>query len=192
MALTQIPLDLLRSLNVPATDATSTILQRGSGTSTTAPSEGVAGRSGEIAPTPPVIFTPGNAQGAAQTAPTASAPLAAATVQNAVVLENQKPGNPRSEWDLSGAGSANIEGFAADISVNHGQTINFKINTNSNNYRVDIYRLGYYGGMGARKVATLQHQTPTATVQPGPIRDFSTGEVDAGNWSVTDFLGHTS
>ena len=40
--------------------------------------------------------------------------------------------------------------------------------------------------MGARKVATLQHQTPTATVQPGPIRDSSTGEVDAGNWSVTD------
>ena len=79
------------------------------------------------------------------------------------MLENQKPGNPQSEWDLSGPGSTNIEGFSTDISVNHGQTVDFKINTNSTNYRVDIYRLGYYGGMGYGGVGvstTTQQQIP--------------------------------
>ena len=102
---------------------------------------------------------------------------------NEVVLENQKPGNPESEWGIDGAGSSNIEGFATDISTNRGQTVNFKINTNSNNYRIDIYRLGYYGGMGARKVDTIQHTGVQS--QPTPLRDSTTGLVDAGNWSVS-------
>jgi hypothetical protein len=105
---------------------------------------------------------------------------------NAIVLENQKPGNPQSEWDLSGPASADIEGFATDISVNEGQTVSFKINTDSTDYRIDIYRLGYYDGMGARKVATIEHQTDIPTYQPAPLNDPSTGLIDAGNWQVTD------
>ncbi len=77
----------------------------------------------------------------------------------------------------------NIEGFATDISVNHGTTVSFKINTNSNNYRIDIYRLGYYGGMGARKVDTIMHTG--VQIQPDPLRDATTGLVDAGNWAVS-------
>ncbi|RFB85568.1 adhesin, partial [Rhizobium leguminosarum bv. trifolii] len=109
--------------------------------------------------------------------------LAAAAASNAIVLENQKQGNPESEWGIDGAGSTNIEGFATDISVDNGKTISFKINTNSTNYRIDIYRLGYYGGMGARKVATMQH-TGLQT-QPSPLRNATTGTVDAGNWAVS-------
>ncbi|ARM15679.1 cadherin-like/VCBS repeat-containing protein (plasmid) [Rhizobium phaseoli Brasil 5] len=108
---------------------------------------------------------------------------AAAAASNAIVLENQKQGNPESEWGIDGAGSTNIEGFATDISVDNGKTISFKINTNSTNYRIDIYRLGYYGGMGARKVATMQH-TGLQT-QPSPLRNSTTGTVDAGNWAVS-------
>ncbi|AMA61177.1 hypothetical protein BCCGELA001_10900 [Bradyrhizobium sp. CCGE-LA001] len=100
-----------------------------------------------------------------------------------MVLENQKAGNPQSEWDIVGAGSSNIEGFATDISINRGNRVDFKINTNSSNYRIDIYRLGYYGGMGARKVATIQHMG--VQNQPTPLRDAATGLVDAGNWSVS-------
>ena len=108
---------------------------------------------------------------------------AAASTTNKIVLENQKVGNPVSEWGIDGSGSANIEGFATDISTNVGKTVNFKINTNSNNYRIDIYRLGYYGGLGARKIDTIQH-TGVQT-QPTPLRDAATGLVDAGNWSVS-------
>ncbi|KMO39114.1 Mo-co oxidoreductase dimerization domain protein [Methylobacterium variabile] len=99
------------------------------------------------------------------------------------MLENQKLGTPASEWAIDGAGDSNIEGFATDISVNVGKKIDFKINTNSTNYKIDIYRLGYYGGLGARKVDTLQH-TGLQT-QPTPLRDAATGLVDAGNWSVS-------
>ncbi len=42
--------------------------------------------------------------------------------------------------------------------------------------------MGYYGGAGARKVATVTNTT--ATRQPAPLTD-STGLTDAGNWSVS-------
>ncbi|MGO6999756.1 DUF4082 domain-containing protein [Rhizobium leguminosarum] len=108
---------------------------------------------------------------------------AAAAASNLIVLENQKQGNPESEWGIDGAGSSTIEGFATDISVDNGKTISFKINTNSTNYRIDIYRLGYYGGMGARKVDTIQHTG--LQNQPNPLRNATTGTVDAGNWAVS-------
>src|ERR1700716_79770 len=74
--------------------------------------------------------------------------------QNAIVTENLKTGNPASEWDISGAGDLSIQGFATEISVNKGQTIHFKINTDASSYTINVYRMGYYGGMGARKVGT--------------------------------------
>jgi VCBS repeat-containing protein len=123
--------------------------------------------------------------GATQAQGTASLNLLTgdATATNPIALENQKPGNPESEWGIDGAGDSNIEGFATDISVNHGTTISFKINTDSSNYRIDIYRLGYYDGMGARKVATIQHTG--VQDQPAPLHDDATGLVDAGNWAVS-------
>ena len=36
------------------------------------------------------------------------------------------------------------------MSVNKGQTIRFKVKTTATNYHIDIYRLGYYQGNGAR------------------------------------------
>lgn len=107
-------------------------------------------------------------------------------MSNKIVEENQKTGNPQSEWDLSGKGSTNIEGYATEMSVNLGQTVSFKINTTSSDYRIDIYRLGYYDGDGARKVGSIDHNSPTAVIQPAPLTDPSTGLIDAGNWSVTD------
>ena len=74
---------------------------------------------------------------------------------NEIVAENCKTGNPPSEWDVSGAGDSSIQGFATDISVNRGGTIEFKIDTTATAYDIKIYRLGYYGGNGARLVATI-------------------------------------
>jgi N,N-dimethylformamidase beta subunit-like, C-terminal len=104
-------------------------------------------------------------------------------MSNQIVPENKLPGSPDTQWDLSGPGSGNIAGFATDISVNLGETVNFKINTNSNNYRIDIYRLGYYQGNGARLVTTLQ--VNKATNQPAPFTDSSIGFVDCGKWVVS-------
>jgi hypothetical protein len=104
---------------------------------------------------------------------------------NKIVAENLKQGNPESEWGIDGDGDANIQGFATQISSNVGETVDFKIATDSTNYRIDIYRLGYYGGDGARKVATIDQNLTSAQVQPHPIVDYSTGLIDCGNWAVS-------
>src|ERR1035437_5253530 len=63
---------------------------------------------------------------------------------NPIVRENSLPGNPSSQWDISGAGDSSIQGFATDISANKGDTVHFKINTTASAYQISIYRLGYY------------------------------------------------
>ncbi|HEY5809566.1 MAG TPA: N,N-dimethylformamidase beta subunit family domain-containing protein [Povalibacter sp.] len=104
---------------------------------------------------------------------------------NAITAENCLAGNPSGEWDVSGAGDTTIQGFATEISVNRGSTVSFKVATNATSYRFDIYRLGYYGGMGARKVATV---TPSAALpqnQPACLSSAETGLIDCGNWQVS-------
>ena len=74
---------------------------------------------------------------------------------NKIACENSKPGTPQDEWDLDGnAGDASIQGFATQMSVNIGQKIDFKIDTDARNYKITIFRLGYYGGDGAREITT--------------------------------------
>src|SRR5689334_5486439 len=72
-------------------------------------------------------------------------------VASAIACENSKTGNPGTEWDVAGAGDLSIQGFATDMSVNKGETVRFKVDTTANAYRLDIYRMGYYAGLGARK-----------------------------------------
>ncbi|WP_209889826.1 DUF4082 domain-containing protein [Rhizobium leguminosarum] len=115
----------------------------------------------------------------------AAAAAAAAPTPNKIALENMKQGNPISEWGLAGDGGGTIQGFATEISTNIGQTVDFKIATNSTHYRIDIYRMGYYGGAGARKVDSIEKSLTTAQVQPHPIVDMSLGLIDCGNWSVS-------
>ena len=43
----------------------------------------------------------------------------------------------------------------------------FKVDTDATDYRIDIYRLGWYGGLGARQVATVE---PSATLPQTPAR----------------------
>lgn len=116
-------------------------------------------------------------------APAAAA--AAAPTLNKIALENMKQGNPISEWGLEGDGNGSIQGFATEISTNIGQTVDFKIATDSTHYRIDIYRMGYYGGAGARKVDSIEKSLTTAQIQPHPIVDMSLGLIDCGNWSVS-------
>jgi Domain of unknown function (DUF4082)/Bacterial Ig-like domain/Bacterial Ig domain/Abnormal spindle-like microcephaly-assoc'd, ASPM-SPD-2-Hydin len=104
---------------------------------------------------------------------------------NAIVAENCLPGTPQNTWDVSGAGDASIQGFTTDISVNQGQTVSFKINTNATNYKLDIYRMGYYGGAGARLVTTVTPSAHLPQTQPACITDAATALMDCGNWAVS-------
>ena len=104
---------------------------------------------------------------------------------NAIVAENCLPGIAQSQWDISGAGDSTIQGFTTDISFNRGQTVSFKISTNATNYKLDIYRLGYYGGAGARLVTTISPSVSLPQDQPACITDTATAMTDCGNWAVS-------
>jgi len=108
-----------------------------------------------------------------------------ARAQNAIVTENALPGNRPREWDVVGAGDPSIQGFATDISVNRGGSISFKVDTDATQYRLDIYRLGYYAGLGARRVATVHPSAALPQTQPACLSDPATGLVDCGNWQVS-------
>jgi uncharacterized protein YjiK/methionine-rich copper-binding protein CopC len=116
---------------------------------------------------------------------TTAGPSPCATPANPVVAENCLPGNPASEWDVSGVGDTTIQGYATDISVNRGSTVSFKVKTDATNYRIDIYRLGYYGGSGARKITTVQPSAALPQNQPACLTNSTTKLVDCGNWAVS-------
>ncbi len=108
-----------------------------------------------------------------------------ASPANAIVAENCLAGTPASTWDIVGVGDTSLQGFANDISVNRGSTISFKVNTNATAYRLDIYRMGYYGGQGARLVTTVNPSAALPQSQPTCLTDNTTGLVDCGNWGVS-------
>ncbi|WP_284978270.1 DUF4082 domain-containing protein [Arthrobacter sp. fls2-241-R2A-200] len=118
------------------------------------------------------------------TAPPALAAGPCAPVVNPIACENSKPGNPASEWDINGAGDDTIQGFSTDISVNAGQPLDFKIDTTAATYTIGIYRTGWYGGNGARKIADV---TPTVLRQRQPAcrTDVTTELYDCGTWAVS-------
>ena len=103
-----------------------------------------------------------------------------------VACENTQPGSPASEWQVAGAGNSTIQGYATSMSVNVGQTVTFKVKTTASAYRVDIYRLGYYQGLGARKVAAnILPSVPLPQSQPNCATFSATGLIDCGNWAVS-------
>ena len=104
---------------------------------------------------------------------------------NQIVCENSLPGNPPSDWAIQGDGDLTIQGFPTDISVNQGGAISFKINTNAKAYTIDIFRMGYYAGLGARKITSI---TPSATLpqtQPACMTVAATNLYDCGNWGIS-------
>lgn len=104
---------------------------------------------------------------------------------NVIACENSKPGTDPDVWDISGAGDPEIQGFATQMSVNVGQTIDFKIKTAASAYTIDIYRMGYYQGLGARKIASVTPSARLPQTQPSCITDVTTEAYDCGNWGVS-------
>lgn len=87
---------------------------------------------------------------------------AAATAPNLIRDENQNPGT--SDWQLTYAKfdakvkyrSSLIEGYCNKTSVAAGETISFHVSVQpATPFRIEIYRLGYFQGLGGRHVTTL-------------------------------------
>ncbi len=106
-------------------------------------------------------------------------------VPTSVACENTKPGTPQSTWDVSGSGTAAIQGFATQMSVNAGETESFKVKSTAKSYRLDIYRMGYYGGNGARLITSVTPSAALPQSQPACLSNSATGLNDCGNWAVS-------
>jgi hypothetical protein len=103
------------------------------------------------------------------------APPQSNNYHNTVFLENQKPGE--NTWYLSHANVGHtIEGYASTTSVNRGETIKLYVNTTQPSYTMDIYRMGWYGGAGARRM--MSTITRGGTVQLLPKPDPVTGLIE--------------
>ena len=110
---------------------------------------------------------------------------------NPVVAENLLPGTtnwrPRCPSGFSGClGSdqvGQVEAYFDRTSAEAGETLGLHLSTNvAANNTFDIYRLGYYDGLGARLVASLLDQ-PSVPQAACPM-DGATGRVEC-TWPVT-------
>jgi hypothetical protein len=104
---------------------------------------------------------------------------------NAVRIENARTGSR--SWDVPLATAGTVEGYPSSPTVAPGETLGLHVSTSpAAPYRVEIYRLGWYGGLGARLLGCLPECSgqKQGTARPVPAPDPS-GEVRAG-WPVTD------
>ncbi|WP_122816519.1 DUF4082 domain-containing protein [Nocardioides pantholopis] len=104
---------------------------------------------------------------------------------NEITCENDQDGTPSTTWDdMWGAGSGEIQGFATEISVDAGERVDFKIDADTADYTVTIYRIGYYDGAGARRITSVPVPEEPQD-QPECFRDVATELYDCGVWDVS-------
>ncbi|SFJ73860.1 N,N-dimethylformamidase beta subunit family domain-containing protein [Thermoflavimicrobium dichotomicum] len=73
--------------------------------------------------------------------------------------ENQKPGTTK--WKITKpARPQQLQGYASDFSVQPEGTITFFVHS-TKPYRMEIYRMGYYGGAGGRLMKVIDGIRPT-------------------------------
>jgi len=122
------------------------------------------------------------ARGSVPTVEQAADPAASAcsSPANATVAENCLPGT---EGWQNIEYSAAIDIFASDDSVNAGGTLDLFVDTESPSFDLKIYRIGYYGGIGARLIQEVPNLT--GQQQPSCIHVEDVGLRSCSNWQVS-------
>ena len=104
-----------------------------------------------------------------------------------VQVENARRGTR--SWQRAPAPAGSIEGYSSVTSVLPGSSVSFHVSTTpAASYRIELYRLGWYRGAGARLVGCLPScsRQKQGAAQPAPVPAL-TGEVRA-NWPLSDQL----
>jgi len=113
---------------------------------------------------------------------------AGGTIADPVRTENARRGTSR--WMVVDAPAGAIEGYTSQVSVAPGDRVELHVSTDrSARYRVEIYRLGWYGGEGGRLILCRPGcgLDEAGSAQSIPPFDPATGYVDA-HWPVTDSI----
>jgi hypothetical protein len=94
----------------------------------------------------------------------------AAPATSWVTAENRRPGT--AGWRIARQGPREaIQGWADHVSATAGQRVRLYVSTTARRFRVEAYRMGWYGGLGARLVwrsgQLPGHRQPPPTLTPG-------------------------
>jgi hypothetical protein len=96
---------------------------------------------------------------------------------NPIVAENCQPGSDG--WIISNY-LGDIEGYAAQPSINKGERLGLFVNTTAPRFDMYVFRSGYYGGLGGRLLETIQNVTGTS--QPACARADDVGLRTCSTW----------
>ncbi len=106
-----------------------------------------------------------------------------------VIQQNHLPGT--TAWRITNApAGSTIEGFANRSYAADGQTVTFYVSSQAPTYQVYAYRMGYYGGTGARLVWTSK-QLDGVVQPPCPVTP-GVNMVACDNWSPSFSVTLTS
>lgn len=135
------------------------------------------------------LIAPPAAMPAVPDQPFASVPVGCPSSWPSTMQENAKQGT--GDWVIPSAMNGGVAAYLDHVSATCGDTVALKASSAAP-VDVTVFRMGYYGGLGARKI--LELTDVPATVQPPPTlggvdaAGHQLYSVDAAHWSPTTAL----
>ena len=105
--------------------------------------------------------------------------------------ENAKPGTPGWQIDPSSFDVAKLAAYSGKDSYTCGDIVYLRVHSASSYFvTAEVYRMGFYGGVGARRVwstegSALGGKQPPAVLVQGGIASQPQNMVDASGWLLT-------
>src|SRR5690348_8443173 len=106
---------------------------------------------------------------------------------NPVQRENSRPGT--TGWEIPAGAGTVITGYASETSVVPGQSFHLHVAApHGSRYRVLVYRLGWYRGVGGRLIMCVPgcRSSHAALAQPPPAKPGYVTGLFRAPWRVTD------
>jgi hypothetical protein len=118
---------------------------------------------------------------------TMAALLAAGSAPNPVQAENALAGTEPNVWLEPAVPPTSIEGYASEVSVLPGEQVHLHVSTREGDrYRVELYRLGWYEGLGAHLISCVPSCSGDEAGRTFTGPQGSTAPVTRADWPVTD------
>jgi hypothetical protein len=125
--------------------------------------------------------------GSSRSSTSSAVPAAPAAAANPVQRENARPGTPG--WEIPAGAGTVISGYASETSVAPGQSFHLHVaGPPGSRYRVLVYRLGWYRGVGGRLIMCVPgcRSSQAAIAQPPATTPGSVTGLFRAPWRVTD------
>lgn len=125
--------------------------------------------------------------GSSRSSTCSTMPATSTPAANPVGRENSRPGTPG--WQIPASAGKVITGYASETSVAPGQSFHLYVAAPAGSqYRVLVYRLGWYHGVGGRLVMCVPGcaSSHAAIAQPSPTTPGSVTGLFWAPWRLTD------